>query len=443
MTVVRFAPSPTGLLHVGNARTAMLNYLFVRHAKGKFFLRIDDTDTERSKPEYEAAMLEDLAWLGMRHDIFARQIERADAHARAAEALKASGHLYPAYESADELDRRRKRQIAMRGAPVYDRAALKLTPDDRAKLEAEGRKPHWRFKLSQTKVKWHDSVRGDVEIDTAHLSDPVLIREDGRFLYTLPSVVDDVDYKITHVIRGEDHVTNTAAQIEIFEALGAKVPHFAHFPLLVGVGGVALSKRIGSLSLREIREMGIEPLALASYLAKTGTSDAIELRPSLDVLAEEFSFDKIGRAPAHFDPAELDGLNAKLLHSMPYDAVADRLAQLGIDSAALWDAIKPNLAKLSDAAGLAALVTGTITPVIEDAAFAAKAAELLPPEPWDEATWSAWTKSITAATGKKGRDLFHPLRLALTSRESGPEMKNLLPIMGRAKTLARLKGETA
>ena len=443
MTIVRFAPSPTGLLHVGNARTAMLNYLFVRHAKGKFFLRIDDTDTERSKPEYEAAILEDLAWLGMKHDIFARQIERADAHARAAEALKASGHLYPAYESADELDRRRKRQIAMHKPPVYDRAALKLTVEDRAKLEAEGRKPHWRFKLSQTKVKWHDSVRGDVEIDTAHLSDPVLIREDGRFLYTLPSVVDDVDYAITHVIRGEDHVTNTAAQIEIFEALGAKVPHFAHFPLLVGVGGVALSKRIGSLSLREIREMGIEPLALASYLAKTGTSDAIELRPSLDVLAEEFSFDKIGRAPAHFDPAELDGLNAKLLHAMPYDAVADRLAQLGIDSAALWDAIKPNLAKLSDAADLAALVTGTITPVIEDASFAAQAAQHLPPEPWDETTWSAWTKSITAATGKKGRDLFHPLRLALTARESGPEMKKLLPLMGRAKTLARLEGETA
>jgi glutamyl-tRNA synthetase len=443
MTIVRFAPSPTGLLHVGNARTAMLNYLFVRHAKGKFFLRIDDTDTERSKPEYESAILEDLAWLGLRHDIFARQIERADAHARAAEALKASGHLYPAYESADELDRRRKRQIAQHKPPVYDRAALKLSAEERAKLESEGRKPHWRFKLSQTKVKWHDAVRGPVEIDTAHLSDPVLIREDGRFLYTLPSVVDDVDYAITHVIRGEDHVTNTAAQIEIFEALGAKVPHFAHFPLLVGVGGVALSKRIGSLSLREIRAMGIEPLALASYLAKTGTSDAIELRPSLDVLAEEFSFAKIGRAPAHFDPAELDGLNAKLLHTMPYEAVTDRIAQLGIDSAALWDALKPNITKLADAADLATLVTGPITPVIEDAGFTAQAASLLPPEPWDETTWSIWTKSITAATGKKGRELFHPLRLALTARESGPEMKKMLPLMGREKILARLKGNAA
>lgn len=443
MTIVRFAPSPTGLLHVGNARTAMLNWLFAKKHHGKFFLRIDDTDTERSKPEYEAAILEDLAWLGMTHDIFARQIERADAHARAAEALKASGHLYPAYETADELDRRRKRQIAMHKPPVYDRAALKLTAEDRAKLEGEGRKAHWRFKLSQSKVKWHDLMRGDVEIDTAHLSDPVLIREDGRFLYTLPSVVDDIDFKITHIIRGEDHVTNTAAQIEIFAALGATIPHFAHFPLLVGVGGEALSKRIGSLSLREIRDNGIEPLALDSYLSKTGTSDAIELRPSLDVLAEEFDFAKIGRAPAHFDPKELDGLNAKLLHALPYEAVKDRLSLLGVESEAVWEAIKPNVAKLADAADLAVLVAGPLTPVIEDAAFASKAADLLPPEPWDENTWSAWTKAVSAATAKKGRDLFHPLRLALTARESGPEMKKLLPLMGRARVLARLKGETA
>jgi glutamyl-tRNA synthetase len=443
MTIVRFAPSPTGLLHVGNARTAMLNWLFARKHHGRFFLRIDDTDTERSKPEYEAAILEDLAWLGMTHDLFARQVERADAHARAAEALKASGHLYPAYETADELDRRRKRQIAMHKPPVYDRAALKLTAEDRAKLEGEGRKAHWRFRLSQSKVKWHDLMRGDVEIDTAHLSDPVLIREDGRFLYTLPSVVDDVDFKITHIIRGEDHVTNTAAQIEIFAALGAAIPHFAHFPLLIGSGGEALSKRIGSLSLREIRDNGIEPLALDSYLAKTGTSDAIELRPSLDVLAEEFDFAKIGRAPAHFDPKELDGLNAKLLHALPYAAVADRLANIGIESEAVWDAIKPNVTKLSDAADLATLVTGPLKPVIEDAAFASKASELLPAEPWDENTWGQWTKAVSAATAKKGRDLFHPLRLALTARESGPEMKKLLPLMGREKVLARLEGMTA
>ena len=439
-TLVRFAPSPTGLLHVGNARTAVVNWLFAHKTGGKFFLRIDDTDTERSKPEYETAIVEDLAWLGLTHDLFARQMERSDAHQVAAEKLKARGRLYPCYETAAELDRRRKRQIAMHKPPVYDRAALALTAEDRAKLEAEGRAPHWRFKLSQTRVAWRDLIRGEVEIDTAHLSDPVLIREDGRFLYTLPSVVDDIDFAVTHIVRGEDHVTNTAAQIEIFEALGAIVPEFAHFPLLIGSGGEALSKRIGSLSLREIRENGIEPLALDSYLARTGTSDPITLGASLDALASDFDFSKIGRAPAHFDPKELDGLNAKLLHGLSYDAVAPRLQAMGID-AALWDAVKPNLTRLSDTADLATLVTGPVTPVIENAALIAKAAELLPAEPWSEETWGAWTKTIAAATGAKGRALFHPLRLALTGREDGPELKKLLPLIGRAGTLARLKGE--
>ncbi|HEY1709925.1 MAG TPA: glutamate--tRNA ligase [Rhizomicrobium sp.] len=444
MTIVRFAPSPTGLLHVGNARTAVLNWLYAKKAGGKFFLRIDDTDTERSKPEYEAAILEDMAWLGLTHDIFARQIDRTAAHHAAAEKLKASGHLYPAYETAEELDRRRKRQIAARKPPVYDRAALKLSDTDRAKLEAEGRRPHWRFKLSQSRVKWHDAIRGDVEIDTANLSDPVLIREDGRFLYTLPSVVDDIDYAISHIIRGEDHVTNTAAQIEIFEALGAPVPAFGHFPLLVGAGGEALSKRLGSISLRSLREGGTEALALDCYLAKTGTSDAIELRPSLSVLADELDFAKIGRAPAHFDPNELAGLNAKLLHALPYAEAAPRLAALGVGGGeAFWDAVKANLTKLADAADLWTLVAGPVTPVLENPAEADAAAALLPPEPWDENTWGAWTKAVSAASGAKGRALYHPLRLALTGREHGPELKKLLPLIGREKSLARLKGTPA
>jgi len=444
MTLVRFAPSPTGLLHVGNARTGMLNWLFARKEGGKFFLRIDDTDTERSKPEYEAAILEDLAWLGMTHDIFARQIERADAHASAAEKLKASGRLYPAYETAEELDRRRKRQIAMHKPPVYDRAALALSAQDRARLESEGRKPHWRFKLSQSRVRWRDLVRGEVEIDTANLSDPVLIREDGRFLYTLPSVADDIDFAVTHIVRGEDHVTNTAAQIEIFQALDAAVPSFAHFPLLVGSGGEALSKRLGSISLRSLREDGIEPLALACYLAKTGTSDPIELKPSLEILASEFAFDKIGRAPAHFDPNELAGLNAKLLHNMSYLSAFPRLALWGIDGGPkFWEAVRSNLTRMSDVRDLWTLVAGPVAPVIEDAAFAATAAGLLPGEPWDETTWSAWTGAVAQATGLKGRALFHPLRLALTGREHGPELKKLLPLIGRARALARLKGETA
>jgi glutamyl-tRNA synthetase len=442
--LVRFAPSPTGLLHVGNARTGLLNYLFAKKEGAKFLLRLDDTDIERSKPEFEAAIIEDLAWLGIKHDLFARQVERADAHRVVVEKLKALGRLYPAYETAAELDRKRKRQIAAHKPPVYDRAALALTAADRAKLEAEGKRPHWRFKLSQTKVRWRDLLRGDVEIDTATLSDPVLIREDGTYLYTPTSVADDIDFHVSHIIRGEDHVTNTAAQIEIFEALGAPVPYFAHFPLLVGAGGEALSKRLGSLSLRSLREDGIEALAVDCYLAKTGTSDPVEVKPSLDVLAEEFSFEKIGRAPAHFVPEELTALNAKLLHALSYEAVRARLDAMGVGGgAAFWDAARPNLARLSDAKDLWTLVTGPVTPVIENRAFADEASKLLPQDPLDETSWGAWTSAVAAATGAKGRALFHPLRLALTGREHGPELKKLLPLIGRAKALARLHGDVA
>ncbi|HEY1612817.1 MAG TPA: glutamate--tRNA ligase [Rhizomicrobium sp.] len=443
--IVRFAPSPTGLLHVGNARTAMLNFLFAKKEGARFLLRIDDTDTERSKPEFERAIIADLDWLGITHEQFARQILRADGHRAAAEKLKALGLLYPCYETALELERKRKRQIASGKPPVYDRAALALTPEDRAHLEEQGRMPHWRFRLSGTRAAWHDLVRGAVEIDTSALSDPVLIREDGRFLYTLPSVADDVDFAITHVIRGEDHVTNTAVQIEIFQALDANVPNFAHFPLLTGVGGVALSKRLGSLSLQSLRvEEGIEPLTLASYLAKIGTSDPIEPAVSVDALARDFAFEKVGRAPAHFDPAELAHLNAKLLHTLPYDAVAARLGEIGIGGGpAFWEAIRPNLTRLSEAQDLWLIVDGMVTPIVENGELLAKAAELLPAEPWDEATWPFWTKAVAEATGTRGRALFHPLRLALTGQEHGPELKKLLPLIGRAKALARLSGETA
>ena len=441
--VVRFAPSPTGLLHVGNARTAIINHLFAKKTGGKFLLRIDDTDAERSKPEYEAAILEDLAWLGVRHDLFARQSERAAQHQAAANLLKTVGRLYPAYESQLELDRRRQRQIAAGKPPVYDRAALKLSAEDRAKLEAQGKRPHWRFKLSQTKVKWTDLIRGEVEIDTAHLSDPVLIREDGRFLYTLPSVVDDVDFQITHIIRGEDHVTNTAVQIEIFEALSGRAPAFAHHPLLIGAGGEALSKRLGSLSLKLLREDGIEPLAAVSYLAKTGTSDPIAPHVSLDELVEGFAMEKIGRAPAHFDPAELSNLNAKLLHALPYAAVKGRLAAAGAGGEAFWVAARANLARFADVRDLWAMVEGPVTPVIEDEAFIAQATAYLPPEPWDDTTWGFWTGAVAAGTGRKGKALYHPLRLALTGREHGPELKKLLPLIGHARSLARLQGETA
>jgi len=439
---VRFAPSPTGLLHVGNARTALLNWLFAKKLGGKFLLRIDDTDQARSTKAFEDAIYRDLDWLGLRHDMADRQINRLTVYSTAFYKLQATGRIYPCYETETELERQRSLLAARKLPPIYNRASLE--PANKKKWEAEGRKPHWRFLLSRRKVAWTDLVRGAVEIDTATMSDPVVVREDGAFLYTLPSVADDVDFAISHVVRGEDHVTNTAAQIEIFEALGAKVPAFAHFPLLVGAGGEALSKRLGSLSLQQLREEGMEPLAVASYLAKIGTSDPVEPRLSLEDLAGEFDFTKIGRAPAHFVPEELAALNARLLHILPYNAVKNRVPPLdGVSGEAFWDAIKPNIAKVSDVAEMARLIHGPVAPVIEDAGLAAKAAALLPPEPWTEETWGAWTKAVTAETGAKGRGLFHPLRLALTGLEHGPELKKLLPLIGRDRTLARLKGQTA
>ena len=438
--IVRFAPSPTGLLHVGNARTALLNWLFAKKLGGRFLLRIDDTDAARSTKAFEEAIYRDLDWLGLRHDGTDRQINRLKLYSTAFYKLQAAGRIYPCYETETELERQRALLAARKLPPIYNRTSL--DPANKAKWEAEGRKPHWRFLLSRKKVGWTDMVRGPVEIDTATMSDPVLVRADGAFLYTLPSVADDIDMAISHVVRGEDHVTNTAAQIEIFEALGGPVPNFAHFPLLVGASGEALSKRLGSLSLESLREDGIEAQAVTSYLAKIGTSDPVEPRLSLGELAQEFDFAKIGRAPAHFVPEELMALNAKLLHAMPYSMVEGRLPP-GLSSEAFWDAVKPNLAKIGDAADMARLVTGPVTPVIEDAALAGKAAALLPPEPWDQDTWGAWTKAVSAETGAKGRGLFHPLRLALTAQEHGPELKKLLPLIGRDRVLARLEGKTA
>jgi len=437
---VRFAPSPTGLLHVGNARTALLNWLFAKKLGGRFLLRIDDTDAARSTKAFEEAIYRDLDWLGLRHDGTDRQINRLKYYSIAFYKLQAAGRIYPCYETEAELERQRSLLAARKLPPIYNRGSL--DPANKAKWEAEGRKPHWRFLLSRKKVSWTDMVRGPVEIDTATMSDPVLVRADGAFLYTLPSVADDIDMAISHVVRGEDHVTNTAAQIEIFEALGGPVPKFAHFPLLVGASGEALSKRLGSLSLEQLRDDGLEPMAVASYLAKIGTSDPVEPRLTLGELAQEFDFAKIGRAPAHFVPEELMALNAKLLHVMPYNMVANRLPS-GISGEAFWDAIKPNLTKIGDAADMARLITGPVTPVIEDAVLAAKAAALLPPEPWDQETWGAWTKAVAAETGAKGRGLFHPLRLALTAQEHGPELKKLLPLIGRDRSLARLEGKTA
>lgn len=437
---VRFAPSPTGLLHVGNARVALLNWLFARRHGGRFILRIDDTDVERSREEYAEAIREDLRWLGLDWDGDERQSARLDRYAAAAGRLKAAERLYPAYETPEELDAKRKRQLGRGQPPVYDRAALKLTQPERARLEAEGRRPHWRFLLRHEEVRWDDLVHGPSHYNGAHLSDPVLVKADGAPLYTLSSVVDDADMGVSHVIRGDDHLTNTAAQIQIFQALGAPVPAFAHLPLMTDAAGQGLSKRLGSLSLRDLRAQGLEPMALASLLAKLGTADPVRPYAELRELAAEFDFAKMSRATPKFDPAELAHLNARILHEMPFAQAGARVP--GLDEA-LWQAVRGNVERIEEAAEWARICRQPIAPVIEDAAFTAAAAELLPPEPWDETTWGVFTAAVKESTGRKGKTLFHPLRLALTGREHGPELKLLLPLIGRDRAWARLLGKTA
>lgn len=441
---LRFAPSPTGRLHVGNVRTALMNWLFALRQGGQVLLRIDDTDLARSTKEFETAIEQDLLWLGLKWQERANQSHRFDVYEKAAAKLKAAGLLYPCYETEDELDRRRKIAQATGKPPVYDRAALKLSDADRAKLEAEGRKPHWRFKLSGARKDWVDLVRGPQSIDTASLSDPVLIREDGAFLYTLPSVVDDVDFKITHIVRGEDHVTNSGVQIEIFEALGGEVPAFGHFPLLVGADGGALSKRIGSLGVGELAAEGYEPMSVLSHLAKIGTSDPVEARASIDELAEEFAFEKIGRAPARFDPEELKRVNAALLHQMDYAAVKARLSALEADKGeGFWTAVRANISLLPEVRVWAHIVDGPIEPFVPDASFASAAAEVLPQGAYDGSSWSAFTNAVKEKTGAKGKALFMPLRQALTGLDHGPEMAALFPLIGEERARKRLQGQTA
>lgn len=443
---VRFAPSPTGKLHVGNVRTALVNWMFAQNARaggqgGSFVLRIDDTDLARSTPEFEQGIEDDLAWLGLLWDERYNQSKRFDRYEAAAEMLKADGRLYACYETAEELDRRRKVQLSRGLPPIYDRAALNLTEAEKDAYEAEGRRPHWRFKLDGKRVAWEDLARGHAEVDTASMSDPVLVREDGLFLYTLPSVVDDIDMAITHVIRGEDHVTNTGAQIEIFEALGGPVPQFAHMPLLVGADGQALSKRLGSLSISEMREQGYEPIAITSHLGRIGTSDPLEVAPSIQALGTGFAFSKMGRSPARYDTADLDRLNAQALHAMDYATAKPRLEALGCDlGEAFWIAVRPNLNKLADVVEMARIVRGPVTPVIEDAAFAEAALKLLP-ETIDAGAWSIWTEAVKAETGAKGKGLFMPLRLILTGQAHGPDMAAMIVLIGRETLVKRLKGE--
>ncbi|MEC3912690.1 glutamate--tRNA ligase [Sphingobium sp. CR2-8] len=441
MTVItRFAPSPTGNLHVGNIRAALHNWLWARKSGGRFLLRLDDTDLERSRPEYAELIKADLRWLGLHWDGEEKQSDRFALYEAKFEALKASGHVYPAYETSQELDLRRKVLLGRGLPPVYDRAALSLTPDQIAAYEAEGRTPHWRFKLDHDQpITWTDRIRGDQRFDPKLLSDPVIRRADGSWLYMLPSVIDDVDMGVTHVLRGEDHVSNTATQIQMFAALGAPLPAFAHEALLTGSEG-KLSKRLGSLGVAHFREIGLEPMAIASLLARLGSSQSIE--PFLDMapLIDSFDFAYFGRAPARFDEGELATLNQKIVHILPYADVADRLPQ-GMDEAA-WAAIRPNLETVAGAADWWRIVTGPIdAPLVaeEDRDFLTAGHRILTDAPFDGDIWRTLTGTLKEETGRKGKTLFLPLRRALTGLDHGPDMGQLLPLIGRDEALARLK----
>lgn len=452
MTVtVRFAPSPTGHIHIGNSRPALFNWLFARKENGRFILRFDDTDLERSKAEYAQSIEKDLRWLGIEPDVIERQSERVPRYDAAAQKLKDAGLLYPCYETPDELERRRSRQRALGRPPVYDRAGMKQTAEERAALEAEGRKPHWRFVLPnhdgdpfethRTDVTWDDLCRGSQSVDLASLSDPVLIRADGTYLYTLPSIVDDIDMGVTHVIRGEDHVANTGVQIAIFKALGAGAPIFGHHNLLTTRDGEGLSKRKGALSIGSLRDAGLEPMSVASLAVLTGTSQAVEPLPDMNALIEKFDLSSVSRSSAKFDPEELKSLNARLVHDLPFEAVRDRLAEMGVGGGAVfWETVRGNCETVADATPYWQVVTGPVTARVdeEDGDFIARARDLFPEGDVTEETWGAWTAALKAETGRKGRGLFMPLRRALTGMDHGPDMKMLLPLIGRQNSLDRL-----
>ena len=437
MTTTRFAPSPTGRLHVGNIRTALHNWMLAKKSGGQFVLRIDDTDAARSKEEYVDAIRADLAWLGIEADSEERQSQRLDRYDAAFEKLKQAGRVYPAYETAQELELKRKVQLGRGLPPIYDRGALELTEEERAAKEAEGIAPHWRFKLDHDEaLAWDDGVRGASKFDPKLLSDPVIRRADGSWLYMLPSTVDDIDMGITHVLRGEDHVSNTAVQIQMFTAMGAAAPEFAHEALLVGKEG-KLSKRLGSLGCDAFRERGIEPEALIAMLARLGTSLPVEPISDRSALLSTFDLSTFGRAPAKFDDAELDRINTAIVHAMPFEAVRHRLPE-GMDEAG-WHAVQPNIATIGEVADWWRLVTGPIDRIefeAEDRAYLAQAAEMLA---WSDDPWHSLTNALKDATGRKGKALFLPLRQALTGMDHGPDMGELLPLIGEAEVRARLQ----
>ncbi len=434
MTTTRFAPSPTGYIHVGNLRTALFNYLITRKAGGTFILRIDDTDPERSKEEYVDGIKQDLTWLGIEWDKVERQSDRLERYVDAADKLREMGRFYECFETPTELDLKRKKQLNMGKPPVYDRGMLALSEDDKAKLRAERGNGHWRLKLDQERIEWNDGILGDISIDAASVSDPVLIRGDGQFLYTLASVVDDTDMGVSNVVRGSDHVTNTATQIQMIRALGFEPPAFAHHSLLTGPQGEALSKRLGTLALRDLREAGVQPMALLSHMARLGSSDPFEMRSSMDELVEGFDVTRFGSAPTKFDVEDLYPLTARYLNGLELSSVEGTIAEIGVPAdlaESFWSVTRENITTLKDLAGWWELFRDGAEPLIddEDREFIAQAVAMLPEGPYTKETWKAWTSDVKEATGRKGKGLFMPLRKALTGQERGPEMSDVMPLL--------------
>mgnify|MGYP005986965817 FL=1 len=441
MTITRFAPSPTGYIHVGNLRTALMNYLIARKAGGTFILRIDDTDPLRSEEKYVDGIKQDLEWLGLHWDKVERQSERLDRYADAADKLRSIDRFYEAFETPTELDLKRKKQLNMGKPPVYDRAALDLSAEERDALRAERGDGVWRFKLDQERINWKDGILGDISIDAASVSDPVLIRGDGQVLYTIASVVDDTDMGVTNVVRGSDHVTNTATQIQIMKALGMTPPSFAHHSLLTGPQGEALSKRLGTLALRDLREQGVQPMALLSMMARLGSSDPMELRSEMSELIEGFDVGSFGTAPTKFDVADLFPLTANVLQAKPLADVADQIAELGVPAdlaETFWTVTRDNITTLKDLAAWWTLFSEGADPVIddEDAEFVAQAMAILPEGPFDSTTWKTWTGAVKEATGRKGKGLFMPLRKALTGQSHGPDMSATMTLLQVVKARA-------
>lgn len=405
-------------------------------------LRFDDTDVERSKEEFAEQIQQDLTWLGLPWDQMARQSQRMARYEEVKNQLEKAGRLYPCYETEEELEVKRKMLISRGKPPIYDRAALKLTDEQKAEFEAKGIKPHWRFKMKESEViEWEDEVKGYVKFEAKNLSDPVVIRANGCPTYLLPSAIDDVDFNITHIVRGEDHVTNTAIQIQIFEAIGGKAPKFAHHSLIKSKEG-KISKRLGGFDIKSLREEGIEPLAITSFLARLGTSEPIEPRVNMQEIIDNFAISSMSKSSAIYDFAELERINQKIVHMMTYDMVKDRDFMKGID-ADFWESVKLNLSKAKDVRDWWKICNEVITPLADDVEFTKVASGLLPDGKWDENTWNVWINAVKEKTGRKGRDLFMPIRKALTAQEHGPELYQLLPLIGNEKAHARLNGKAA